>query len=127
MSDDKELGLRVVRAPAFRWLAGMRWRFDTERHHNIWSRYTGADLCDDDGNPVTEASPFVRTQDKRIILDLSDAATVGALFSLLEERLNAQGKNPIVPYGGIYSFASFYGMFDTRTLENLVAGLEKSS
>jgi hypothetical protein len=63
----------------------MRWRFDVSSHQNVWSRYMGSDLCDDDGNPVTETNPFDRTQNKRIIIDLSDAATKGCLLQLVRE------------------------------------------
>ena len=85
MTDYTELGKRLVACKHFHWIAGMRWRFDIESHRNVWSRYIGADLCDDDGTPVTEGSPFDRTHDRRIILDLSDAATKGCLLQLARE------------------------------------------
>ena len=88
MTDLTELAKRLVKCKHFRWMPGMRWRFDVESHRNVWSRYTGSDLCDDDGNPITEANPFDRTHDKRIIIDLSDAATKGCLLQLVRDALN---------------------------------------
>ncbi len=84
MIDYIELGKRLVACKGFRWIAGMRWRFDLESHKNVWSRYMGADLCDDEGNPVVETSPFNRTTAEGcVLLDLSDPATLGCLLALV--------------------------------------------
>lgn len=84
-TDYSELGRRFVACKHFRWIEGMRWRFDVPNHQNVWSRYMGSDLCDDEGNPFTEANPFDRTHDKRIVIDLSDAATKGCVLQLIRD------------------------------------------
>lgn len=82
MTDFEDLARRAVASPKWKWLPGVRWRFDVPHHKNIWSRYIGPDAADDDGQLVCEVIP---TRRGPAIIDLSDPATLGCLLVLVRE------------------------------------------
>jgi hypothetical protein len=133
MTELEELGRRAVACPQWRWLPGVRWRFDVPSHKNIWSRYIGPDAVDDQGELTCEAIP---TRRGPVLIDFDDAATVGCLMAVVREvwakTLN-NGNTPVVGTSecdGMWEFGYRYGevrvscMWGQSEVEVLVWALE---
>ena len=80
-----DLARQLVTSPHWRWLSGCRWRFDLPHHADLWQVHDPL-WIDEDGVVLKNTPPTARG---RVVIDLSDPATVGCIAHLVIEAWGA--------------------------------------
>lgn len=80
-----DLARQLVTSPRMQWLSGCRWRFDLSHHADLWQVHDPL-WIDEDGVVLKNTPPTARG---RVVIDLSDPATVGCIAHLAIEAWGA--------------------------------------